>query len=575
MKHNVLPLTLALLFAACSRGPAPPAAAPTAPVASAPAAPKVSPVPPAAEVAAAVVSPDFLSAGIKELSDDRYGGRGPATAGDNLARKWIATQMLSLGLEPGGVNDSYEQPFDIIGLDVKLPAAWHFSAGNTALDLKLRDDFVATAGMQKPKGGFRDAEVVFVGYGIQAPEYQWDDFKGMDLKGKVLLMLNNDPDWDDALFAGKTRLYYGRWEYKYESAARQGAVAAIIIHTTPSAGYPFQVLQTSNSGEQFELPAGREPRLQLNAFVTEDKARQLAQLGGQDLAKLVEAAKSRDFRPVPLGVKTSLAFTTTISKKATANVAGLLRGSDPKLAKEVVIYSAHHDHLGTGEPDAKGDRIYNGALDNASGVVQILAVAKAFRALPERPRRSVLVLAVAGEEQGMLGSRYYAAHPTFAPGRIAANFNVDEGNVYGRAADIQFIGKGKSTLDAVIGKYAAYQDRIVQPDQMPDRGYYYRSDQFAFAKIGVPAFYQEKALEFKGRPPGWGKERVEEYEANRYHQPSDEWSPSWTYEGMIEDVQLLFWSGLEIANTDALPAWTPGDEFEAARKAALAALKGR
>jgi Zn-dependent M28 family amino/carboxypeptidase len=561
------------LLAGCARGPASQTGA-AAPTVTAPAAaPKVSPVPPAAEVAAAVVTADFLSAGIKELSDDRYGGRGPATAGDNLARKWIAAQMQSLGLEPGGTNNSYEQPFDIIGLNARLPATWRFTAGNAALDLKLRDDYVATAGMQKPHGSFRDAEVVFVGYGIQAPEYQWDDFKGMDLKGKVLLMLNNDPDWDDALFAGKTRLYYGRWEYKYESAARQGAAAAIIIHTTPSAGYPFQVLQSSNSGEQFELPAGREPRLQLNAFVTEDKARQLAQLGGQDLAKLVAAARSRDFRPVPLGVKTSISFTTTISKKATANVAGLLRGTDPKLAKQVVIYSAHHDHLGIGEPDARGDRIYNGALDNASGVVQILAVAKAFHALKERPRRSVLFLAVAGEEQGLLGSRYYAAHPTFAPGRIAANFNVDEGNVYGRAIDIQFIGKGKSTLDAVIGKYAAYQDRVVEPDQLPDRGYYYRSDQFAFAKIGVPAFYSEKALQFRGRPPGWGKERVEEFEATRYHQPSDEWDPSWTYEGMIEDVQLLFWSGLDIANADQLPAWTPGDEFEAARKAALAALK--
>ena len=574
MNTRHLLLTAALLsLSACQRGPAPPPAANPAPAALA--APKPSPVPPAAEVAVAAVSPDFLSSRIKELSDDRYGGRGPATAGDNLARKWIAAQMQSLGLEPGGVNDSYEQPFEIIGIDAKFPASWHFAAGDAALDLTLRDDYVATAGMQKPSGGFRDAEVVFVGYGIQAPEYRWDDFKGMDLKGKVLLMLNNDPDWDDALFAGKTRLYYGRWEYKYESAARHGAVAAIIIHTTPSAGYPFQVLQTSNSGEAFELPAGKEPRLQVNAWVTEDKARELARLGGQDLAKLVEAAKSRDFRPVPLGVKTSMAFSSTISKKATANVAGLLRGTDPKLGHEVVIYSAHHDHLGTGEPDARGDRIYNGAIDNASGVAQVLAVAKAFRALPERPRRSVLFLMVAAEEQDMLGSRYYAAHPTFAAGRIAANFNVDEGNVYGRAVDIQFIGKGKSTLDPVIEKYAAYQDRVVKPDQMPDRGYYYRSDQFAFAKVGIPAYYSEKALEFKGKPPGWGKERIEDYEAHRYHQPSDEFDPSWNYEGMIEDVQLLFWAGLEVANTDAMPAWTPGDEFEAARKAAIAALKKR
>lgn len=569
---------LLVLLAGCAKSPPPPAPAPAAAApaaAPAPAPPKISPVPLAAEVAAAVVAPDFLAASIKELADDRYGGRGPATAGDNLARSWIANQMRALGLEPGGPNGSFEQPFDIIGVKTQLPATWRFTAGDAALEIRQHDDFVANAGKPAPRGGFKDAEVVFVGYGIQAPEFQWDDFKGMDLKGKVLLMLNNDPDWDDALFAGKTRLYYGRWDYKYESAARQGAAAAIVIHTTPSAGYPFQVLQGSNSGEQFELPAGHERRMELKAWITEDKARALVQLGGKDLAQLVEAARSRDFHPVPLGVKTSLAFTARVSRKTTANVAGLLRGTDRELSKQVVIYSAHHDHLGIGEPDAKGDRIYNGAIDNASGVAQVLAVAKAFRALPaaDRPRRSILFLMVGGEEQNLLGSTWYATHPTFAAGRIAANFNVDGANVYGRAADIQFIGKGKSTLDAVIEKYAAYQDRVVNPDQMPDRGYYYRSDQFAFAKVGVPAFYAEQPLEFKGRPPGWGKERVEDYEAHRYHQPSDEFDPGWNYEGMIEDVQLLFWAGLDVANADGMPAWKPGDEFEAARKAAIAAAQ--
>lgn len=567
----LLASTALLALGACQRSPAPaPAAAPAA-------APVAAPVvlSDAARDAVKVVTADVLSAPIREISDDKYGGRGPATAGDSKARAWIAEQLKQLGYEPGGVNDSYEQPFDIVGINSHLPKTWQFSAGGKQLALTYHDDYVGSGGTQKAQAAFKDAEVVFVGYGIQAPEYQWDDYKGVDLKGKVLLMLNNDPDWDDKLFAGKTRLYYGRWDYKYESAARQGAAAAIIIHTTPSAGYPFQVVQTSWAGEKFELPAGPEPRIQLQAWVTEQKAVELAALGGQDLSKLIESARSRDFKPVSLGVKTSLAFKNDISKKATANVAGLLRGSDPTLAKQVVIYSAHHDHLGIGEPDKKGDRIYNGALDNASGVSQVLAVARAFKALPAPPRRSVLILLVGGEEQGLLGSHYYATHPTFPAGRIAANFNVDDGNVYGRAKDVVFIGKGKSSLDSVIEKYAALQGRVVEPDQLPDRGYFYRSDQFSFARVGVPAFYAEKPLLFVGRPPEWGKARIEDYENNRYHQPSDEFDPNWDYSGMIEDVQLLFWSGLEVANADALPTWNAGDEFEAARKAALASVQGQ
>ncbi len=531
-----------------------------------------SPVSSAARTAAAVMTPEFLSTRIRELSDDRFGGRGPASPGDVAARGWIADQLKALGYEPGGANGSYEQPFEVIGIDSKLPTQWQFQGAGKALDLRYRDDYVGSGGTQGKQAAFKDAEVVFVGYGIQAPEYQWDDFKGQDLKGKVLLMLNNDPDWDDALFAGKTRLYYGRWDYKYESAARQGAAAAIIIHTTPSAGYPFQVVQTSWAGEKFELPAGTEPRIALQAWVTEAKAQALVGLAGKDLAQLVEAARSRDFQPVHLGVKTSMAITNVITKKATANVAGLLRGSDPALAKQVLVYTAHHDHLGIGEPDATGDRIYNGAIDNASGVAQVLAVAKAFKALPVPPRRSVLMLLVAGEEQGLLGSQYYSEHPTFAPGRIAANFNIDGGNVFGRSAEVVFVGKGKSTVDAAIEKYAAAQGRTVKPDQLPDRGYFYRSDQFNLARIGVPAFYGDSPLEYIGRPAGWGKAQIEDFEAKRYHQPSDQFDASWNYDGMIEDVQLLFWAGLDIANADTMPSWRAGDEFEAARKAALAAV---
>jgi Zn-dependent M28 family amino/carboxypeptidase len=562
--RHVLAPQLALLgllsiLAACQRAAEPPPAAKPA-------------VSEDARRAAATVDTRFLSDRIREISDDSFEGRAPATPGDVKARAWLAEQLKTLGFEPGGPDGSWEQSFDIVGVTSKLPAQWTFRAGGKTLALKYGTQYAGSGGTQEKRASIPKAELVFVGYGIQAPEFQWDDYKGADLKGKVLVMLNNDPDWDPALFAGTTRLWYGRWDYKYLSAARQGAAAAIIIHTAPSAGYEWQVVQSSWSGVQFSLPATEGPRVQLRAWVTEDAARALAQLGGKDLAQLVESAKSRDFRPVPLGVTTALTFGQQVERKQTANVAGLLRGSDPKLAQEVVIYTAHHDHLGIGEPDATGDRIYNGAIDNGSGMAEILGVAKAFKALPTPPRRSVLALFVAGEEQGTLGSEYYAAHPTFPPGRIAANLNLDEGNTWGPAADVVFVGKGKSTLDEVIERYATLQDRVVKPDQFPERGYFYRSDQINFAKLGVPAYYQHFSVDHRGKPPGWGRQQVDDFEEHRYHQPSDEFDLTWNLDGMLEDVQLAFYAGLDVANADQMPAWKPGDEFEAARHAALLQL---
>jgi Zn-dependent M28 family amino/carboxypeptidase len=295
----------------------------------------------------------------------------------------------------------------------------------------------------------------------------------------------------------------------------------------------------------------------------------LAALGGQDLDALVAAARSRDFAPVPLGVTTSIAFDNRITRVQTANVFGLLRGSDPSLRDEVVVYTAHHDHLGIGKPDKTGDAIYNGALDNATGVAEVLAIAKAFKALPLPPRRSVLILFVAAEEQGLLGSQYYSEHPTFAPGKIAVNINYDGADIWGRTRDVTYVGKGKSTLDAVVDLVAARQGRSVKSDQFPDRGYFYRSDQFNFAKIGVPALFMDTGTEFIGRPAGWGKEQVERYEDESYHQPSDEIRPDWNFDGMVDDVRIGFWVGLMAANADQMPRWNPGDEFEAARRAAI------
>jgi Zn-dependent M28 family amino/carboxypeptidase len=385
-------------------------------------------------------------------------------------------------------------------------------------------------------------------------------------------MMNNDPDWDPNLFAGKRRLYYGRWDYKYESAARQGAAGAIIIHTTASAGYPWQVVQSSWGGEQFELPAGKEPRMSLKAWTTEDAARRLVKAGGQDLDKLIQAAHSRDFRPVPLGVTTSIAFTNTLSRVKTANVGGVLPGNDPKLAPEVVIYSAHHDHFGIGEPDKSGDRVYHGAVDNASGCAQVLAIARTFAMLPQRPRRSLMALFVAGEERGLLGSQYYAEHPSFAPGRIAADINIDGGNIFGRTRDAVLVSLGKSSLDQIAARVARSQGRTLVGDQYPDRGYYYRSDQFSFAKIGVPALYFAEGTDVIGRPAGWGKQQHDEWELKKYHQPSDKLDDSWNFDGMIQDAQLDMLAGWLIAEAPAMPLWKAGDEFEAARKRALGEL---
>ncbi len=427
--------------------------------------------------------------------------------------------------------------------------------------------------MQEERVEVEDAEVVFVGYGIQAPEYDWDDYKGADLEGKILLMMNNDPDWDPELFEGETRLWYGRWDYKYLSAAKQGAAGAIIIHTGPSAGYPFQVVQTSWTGVQFELPAGDEPRSEINAWVTEDIARELVAMAGLDLEELREAAYNRDFQPVPLGITTSIGMDVSIDRVRTANILGLLPGSDPELKDEVVVYTAHHDHLGIGTPNEDGDVIYNGAYDNASGVALVMGLGRAFATLPEAPRRSILIALVGAEEQGLLGSKYYAANPTFPAGKIAANINYDGGNIWGHSHDSTFIGLGKSTIDDLVKLVAGEQGRVVNPDQFPSRGYFYRSDQFSFARIGVPAAYLEPGIDFVDRPEGWGKAQVDHYTEVNYHQPSDEYDPGWNLDGMIEDALLGFWTGLAIANADEMPTWNPGDEFEAARLEALEAAK--
>lgn len=513
-----------------------------------------------------------LRAHVRFLASDLLEGRAPGSLGGKLARAYLASQLEAFGYLPAGDGGSYEQKVPMVEIAAQVPAQWSFSGANGQVVLENRKDFVVFSGLQTEHVVLPPSQLVFVGYGIVAPEFGWDDYKGFDARGQILVFLNNDPDWDPSLFAGETRLYYGRWSYKYEMAAKLGAAGAIIIHTTPSAGYPWDVVVSSWGGPQFELPARGEPRIAVKAWVTEAAARRLLALGGHSLEELVAQAKSRQFRPQPLGVTTSLTFPNQVSRREGANVLGLLPGSDPKLKEELVVLTAHHDHLGVGLPDASGDTIYNGARDNAAGCAQVLVIARALAEQQPRPKRSILVAFVEAEEYGLLGSAWLAAHPPAPPGRIAAVVNFDGGNIFGRTRDVAQIGRGKSTLDRVLEAAAARQGRVVVGDPFPDRGSFYRSDHFSLARIGVPGLYFRSGTDYLGKPPGWGKRMAETWEARHYHRPSDELTPDWDFSGMVEDTELGLWCALAIADDPALPQWVPGDEFAATRAQALEAL---
>jgi hypothetical protein len=524
-----------------------------------------------ADAAAEVITASALLETVTAISSDEMMGRGPGTEGDRLAREYLAQRLEIAGYAPAFGEHGYDQPMSMIGVTAELPEKWAFRTGQgSEISFQIADEFIGGSGVQQPRAVMDNAELVFVGYGITAPEEAWDDYKGADLEGKIMLMVNDDPDWDPELFAGERRLYYGRWKYKYEIAAEKGAVGAIIIHTSLSAGYPWPVVLTGWSGEQFELPAGDEPRIQLKAWMTEEASRRLVEFAGHDLDALIEAARSRDFRPVPLGLSTSLDLAVALRETETANVGGILRGSDPVLADEVVVLSAHHDYFGIGAPDETGDTIYNGALDNGVAMAQVLSVAEAISALSKPPRRSVMVFFPAAEEQGLLGSKYYTEHPTIHPGKIAADINFELGNIWGRTADVTIFGKGKSTLEDVLADLVAEQGRYVTEESTPRSGWYYRSDQFSFARIGVPAIWFKSGTDFIGQPEGWGEQQQADWIERNYHRPSDQVEDTWVLDGLVEDAHLGFRLALTVASADEMPTWYPGDEFEDERLAALA-----
>ena len=516
------------------------------------------------------LSENKLRAHVKFLSDDLLGGRAPGSVGSKIAQKYISTEMESFGLKPAFENGtSYLQPFNLVKINVSPNMDLSFSKNGQQLSFDYYKDFVSVPGVQKKNIKIENAELVFVGYGIQASEFKWDDFKNTDVKGKVLLIMNNDPDnGDPNFFGGKARLYYGRWDYKYEQAAKMGAAGAIIIHTTPSAGYPWQVVQSSWSRTQVELPKNTDSPLLYEGWITEEAAYKVLKLSGKDLDQLRKEAEDKDFKPVPLGVSVNASINADYSTFKGANIGGLLPGSDSKLKDEVVVFTAHYDHLGIGKP-VKGDSIYNGALDNASGVSSILTLAEAFSRMDIKPKRSLLFLAVDCEESGLLGSQYFVEHPTFKPSQIAADINIDGINIWGKTHDVAIIGYGKSNIDDIVKSIAKSEGRVVVPDPTPEKGSFYRSDQLNFAKAGVPVLYMDSGHDYVGRPKGWGDKVVEEWVQKTYHQPSDEYKSSWDLSGEMQDLHLLFETALHIANQNEMPAWTPGDEFESARKNSL------
>lgn len=513
-----------------------------------------------------------LRADTRFLSGDSLEGRAPGSHGERLAREYVAARFESMGLEPVA-SGGFEQPVALVGVTTRAPETLKLARGGESASLRLRDDYVASSDSPAAEVKIDGAEIVFVGYGIVAPEHGWDDYKGADLRGKLLLVMNNDPESDPALFAGKRRLYYGRWDYKYQMAAERGALGAIVIHTQASAGYAWPVVESSWSGELLSLPGREGAALALKAWATEDACRRIARLAGRDLDALRKSAETRAFRPVPLGVNAFGVLRNEVAPRQSANVLARLPGSDPVLAREAVVYTAHHDHLGSRAQAAGGPLVFNGALDNAAGVATLLSVADAFAALPERPRRSILFASVTAEEQGLLGSEYLARHLPLPPGRVAANINIDGASIWGRTKDVPVVGLGKSSLDEWVRALAEMQGRRVVPEAFPDKGAYYRSDHLSFARLGVPSAYLDAGTDVVGRPPGFGLRQQQAWEDAHYHQPSDDLTPEWSFEGAVEDARLLFLLGAKVANATRVPEWRPGDEFEAARKKALAELE--
>lgn len=517
-------------------------------------------------------SSDPIRAHMRFLSDDMLEGRGPGTRGEELALRYLASQFEEAGLEPAGDRGTYFQRFPLVAVNV-VPAetSVSFVNGNTRRELKYLDELTVTNDRQQPRETV-DAELLFVGHGVVAPEFDWDDYKGVDVSGKVLVMLADDPPATAAepnLFGGRARTYYGRWTYKYEIALAKGAAGAILIHTDESAGYPWAVVRNSFGKERSAVKRQpQQPALQMSGWITEAVARELMQSAGHDLTALLARAHRRDFRPVPLGVRVNATITSTMRDFETANVAAKLTGSDPALRDEYVVYTAHHDHLGIGAPE-DGDAIYNGAVDNSSGLAVLLEMARVWAETEPRPKRSILFLTVGAEEQGLLGSEYYAQHPIVPPGKTVVGLNFDSIEQYGEVANVTMLGLERTTFEPMAKRVTAGLGLRIDPDQRPEQGLYYRSDHFNLAKVGIPAFSVKAGNEYKGRSKEWGAQQFNDYNRNRYHQPDDEFDPSWNFNQGVQMARLGYWLGWEAVNAPEIIRWKPGAEFYDAREKSL------
>lgn len=529
------------------------------------------------------ITSDGLMSHIKVLASDEFEGRAPGSKGEDLTVEYLINQFTEIGLQPGNPDGTYIQNVPLVGFQGRA-TAW-FTSGGRKIDLKNLKDYVAVSRRFVPDVNVDNSEMVFVGYGVVAPEYGWDDYKDVDVRGKTIVMLVNDPavpdpndptKLDESMFKGNAMTYYGRWTYKYEIATEKGAAAAIIVHETGPAGYPFDVVSGSWGRENFDIqtPDRNMGQVAVESWITRNIAEELFSRSGKNFDELKQAALQKDFRPVSLGANATFHIKNKLREVQSKNVIGKLEGSDRVLKNEYLVFTAHWDHLGKDE-HAKGDQIYNGALDNASGTAALLEIARAYTKLPTRPKRSMLFLAVTAEEKGLLGAKYYATTPLYPLSKTLADINIDGVNQWGRTKDFIVIGYGNSTLEDLLAEEAETQGRIIKPDAEPEKGFYYRSDHFEFAKQGVPALHGDAGIEYIDKPAEYGRQKRDEYTNNDYHKPSDEIKPDWDLSGAVEDTQLLMGLGFRIAEEQQWPEWKPGTEFKAKREEMLKSAKAQ
>ena len=525
-------------------------------------------------IAAPAISVPALLEHVKVLSSDQFEGRAPGTHGEDLTVAYIEDQFKKVGLKPGNPDGTYMQKVPMVGITPDPSASLTFAKGTAKQTLKFKDDIVAWTKRVQPSVSINASDVVFVGYGVEAPEYGWDDYKGVDLAGKTMIVLVGDPPvpdpkdptkLDPKVFGGLAMTYYGRWTYKYEKGAEKKAAAVLIVHETEPAAYPFSVVQ-GKVKEQFDLltPDQGLGRAAIEGWITLDQAKALCLLAGQDYAALKKQALTRDFKPVALGVTASMTIANTIRTIDSRNVVGRIAGSDPTLKDEYVIFTSHWDHFGIGAP-VNGDKIYHGALANATGIGGMIEIARAYAKLPVAPKRSLLFLAVTAEEQGLLGSDYYARTPLYPLRNTLAAINMDGLNIYGKTRDLSVVGLGNSDLDDYARDAAAGQGRHLVPDPKPENGGYFRSDHFPFARQGVPAINAGGGDEVIGKPEGWARKAQDAYTAQHYHKPSDIMRPDWDMGGAVQDLQIYYVMGYRLAQAGTFPEWKPGTEFKARR----------